>query len=218
MYLFTGETLKTCYLLPLFLFGLPQFQVSKCPTSSFGFSLQFKLLQKCTFSRPAIIYEIIIQLCLISVRCNEVGDAWRFLTVNRVISFIYIMPQGFLNSTPNWQTTIISLSAQARKLTEQNAVSLPTQCSDRKSSRRDFKEELERQGLLGFQNGYTQVKMHHFITCSCISASGVTMSSGALSQPRFLPALSPLFALLNLEQLLTLWSRTGKGVLLQVLS
>lgn len=120
MYLFTGETLKTCYLLPLFLFGLPQFQVSKCPTSSFGFfSLQCKLLQKCTFSRPAIIYEIIIQLCLISVRRNEVGDAWHFLTVNRVTSFIYIMPQGFLNSTPNWQTT---LSAQAWKLTEHNAV------------------------------------------------------------------------------------------------
>lgn len=34
--------------------------------------------------------------------------------------------------------------------------------------------------------------MHHFIACSCISASGVTMSSGALSQPRFLPALSPV--------------------------
>lgn len=216
MYLFTGETLKTCYLLPLFLFGLPQFQVSKCPTSSFGFfSLQCKLLQKCTFSRPAIIYEIIIQLCLISVRRNEVGDAWRFLTVNRVISFIYIMPQGFLNSTPNWQTT---LSAQAWKLTEHNAVSLPTQRSDRKRSRRDFKEERERQGLLGFQNGYSQGKMHHFITCSCISARGVTLSSGALSQPRFLSALSPLFALLSLEQLLTLWSRTGKGVLLQGLS
>lgn len=26
------------------------------------------------------------------------------------------MPQGFLNSTPNRQTTVISLSAQARKL------------------------------------------------------------------------------------------------------
>ena len=57
-YVFLSETFKTRYLLSLFVVVvvLSQFQVSKCPTSSFGFSpLQNKLLQNCTFAKPDTI-------------------------------------------------------------------------------------------------------------------------------------------------------------------
>lgn len=61
------------------------------------------------------------------------------------------------------------------------------------------------QGLLEFQNSYSQVQLWRFIICSRISNSVATRTGGALSQLRFLPPLSPVPAApLTLEQLLTL--------------
>lgn len=52
-----------------FVVVLSQFQVSKCPTSSFGFSLlQYKHLQNCPFAKPDTINEIIPHPSLISIR------------------------------------------------------------------------------------------------------------------------------------------------------
>lgn len=84
MYFFFGKTLKTCNLVPpLFLVGFSWQEVSSSPdsdikytTSLFDFfSVQFKLLHNYTFPKPGIIHKIIIQLHLISIRCNNVGEA-----------------------------------------------------------------------------------------------------------------------------------------------
>lgn len=100
---FLCEALKTHYWLPLFFLGCHSFSLSgiKVSTSSFSFFLlRFRLLQNRPFARLDTIHEVIIHPHLISVRRNETSEASCFLTVNRVISFIYTMPQGFLYSVP----------------------------------------------------------------------------------------------------------------------
>lgn len=47
---------------------LPQFRVSRCPTSFGFFQLQLRLQQVWALSKPAFTDKIITQLCLISVR------------------------------------------------------------------------------------------------------------------------------------------------------
>lgn len=57
-----------------------------------------------SISKARHTQQMIVQVHLISVRCNKPPHTRAFLTIHRIISLIYIMPKGFLNSTPNWWT------------------------------------------------------------------------------------------------------------------
>lgn len=195
------------YFHSLFFFGSSSFRYQNVQLLHLACSLQFKLLHNCTFSKPGIINKIIIQLQLISIRCDEVGEAWLFLTGNRVVSFIYIMPWGFLHSTTNQQTKIISLSAQGQKSPYPR--SLQTERIQEETSRKKQKCRV-------FCISKCAVSLSH---CTHISASVATMTRGPWLNAVSSCSLPPVpVALLNLEQLLLLWRKTGKGVLLQVLS
>lgn len=177
-------------------------------------SLQFKLLHNCSFSKPGIINKIITQLHLIPIRCDEVGEAWLFLTVNRVDSFICIMPWGFLNSTTNQQTKIMSLHAEGQKSPCPH--SLQRERAQEEASRKnqkcgvcwDFRRVVSRPNA-----------PFHYLTAALSLLVWQPWPEGPWLNPVSSCSLTPVpAALLNLEQLLPLWSRTGKGVLLQALS